>query len=382
MESLVFRTECLFEREDEGMTIVRKGLPETMQAVVCHGPEDYRLEEVPVPQVGPGEVLVRVLAVGICASDAKCYAGAPLFWGDEHREGYCQPPVIPGHEFVGKVVAMGEGAAEEYGLALGDLAISEQIVPCWECRYCRRGQYWMCQVHDIYGFRQRTPGAMAEYAKFPAGALNHKVPGRLKPKQAVYIEPLACAIHAVQRGEIGFGDTVVVAGCGPLGLGMVAAARLKHPARLIALDLQDLRLEVAEMCGADVTLNPSKVDVVEEVFELTDGYGCDVYIEATGHPGGVEQGLRMIRKLGTFVEFSVMGEPVTVDWTIIGDTKELNVHGAHLSPYCYPIAMDMLVEGRVPIDEIVTHQLPLASFLEGFELAAHDPESIKVFLKP
>ena len=176
-------------------------LPKTMRSIICYGPEDYRLEEIPVPQVQPGEVLVRVLGAGICAGDFKCFHGAPLFWGDEHRQGYCQPPVIPGHEFVGEVVALGAGAAEKYGLALGDLAISEQIVPCWECRFCKRGQYWMCDgKHDVYGFRQRTPGAMAEYMRFPADAINHKVPARADTRQAVYIEPLACAIHAVQRG--------------------------------------------------------------------------------------------------------------------------------------------------------------------------------------
>jgi threonine dehydrogenase-like Zn-dependent dehydrogenase len=114
------------------MTTTQFDVPKRMQAVVCHGPQDYRLEEVEVPAVGPGEVLVRVLGAGICAGDAKCFGGAALFWGDEHQGGYCQPPVIPGHEFVGRVVALGEGAAEKHGLALGDLAISEQIVPCWQ----------------------------------------------------------------------------------------------------------------------------------------------------------------------------------------------------------------------------------------------------------
>ena len=140
---------------------------------------------------------------------------------------------------------------------------------------------------------------------------------------AAFIEPLACSIHAVQRGNIEFQDTVVIAGAGPLGLGMIAAARMKQPAQLIAVDLNDARLEMARRCGADIGLNPTKVDVVDEVRKLTDGYGCDVYIEATGHPQAVVDGLHMIRKLGTFVEFSVMREPVTVDWTIIGDTKEL-----------------------------------------------------------
>ena len=357
-------------------------LPKTMPAVVCLGPKDYRLEEVPVPQAGPEEVIIKVSQVGICASDLKCYLGAALFWGDEHRVGYCQPPVIPGHEFVGEVVALGAGAAEKYGLALGDQAISEQIVPCWNCRYCKRGQYWMCQNGDVYGFRKNAPGAMALYMKFPRNAINHKLPRDMKPEHAVFIEPLACSIHAVQRGDIELGDVVVIAGAGPLGLGMVAAAKMKSPGLLIAVDLDDKRLEVARRCGADLGLNPTKIDVVDEVLKLTEGYGCDVYIEATGHPAAVDQGLRMIRKLGTFVEFSVMREPVTVDWTIIGDTKELNIHGAHLGPYCYPLAVAMIQNNMLPMDTIISHQLPLQDFQQGIDLVAAGNKSVKVTLKP
>ena len=363
------------------MSIVGEPLPKSMAAVMCHGPEDYRLEERRVPQPGPGEVLVRVRSTGICASDIKCYTGAPLFWGDAHRPGYCQAPVTPGHEFVGEVVALGEGASEKYGLAIGDYAVSEQITPCWQCRYCRRGQYWMCQIHDIYGFRQSF-GSWAEYMLWPANALNYKVPHDLPLHHAAFVEPLACSIHAVERGDICYQDTVVIAGCGPLGLGMVAASRMKAPERVIALDLNDGRLEVAKKAGADVGLNPSKTDVVEAVRELTEGYGCDVYIEATGHPTAVEQGLHMIRKLGTFVEFSVMRDPVTVDWTIIGDTKELNVHGAHLGPYCYPVAIRMLQEGRLPMEDIVTHRLPLEKFQDGIDAVAAGLTSVKVTLEP
>ena len=365
------------------MTYTSEGaLPKTMQAVVCHNPRDYRLQEWRVPQPAPGEVVVRVKSVGICASDLKCYLVGPLFWGDAHRDGYCQPPVIPGHEFVGEVVALGEGAGAKYNLALGDLAISEQIVPCWNCRFCKRGQYWMCQTGPVYGFRQSAFGAMAEYMLFPANAINYKVPAGIPLQHAAYIEPLACGIHAVDRGNIQFEDVVVIAGAGPLGLGMTAAAHLKHPRLLVVLDMDDHRLEVARACGADLTINPRHTDAVDEIIKLTDGYGCDVYIEATGHPAAVEQGLRMLRKLGTFVEFSVMREPVTVDWTIIGDTKELNIHGAHLGPYCYPVAIDMLVKGLLPMNQIVTHQLPLSAFQEGINLVESGAHSIKVTLTP
>ncbi|MGA7391491.1 MAG: alcohol dehydrogenase catalytic domain-containing protein [Terrimicrobiaceae bacterium] len=364
------------------MSAVAEPLPKSMPAVVAHGPGDYRFEDRPVPKPGPGEVVIKVKSAGICASDIKCFTGAPMFWGDEHRTGYCQPPVTPGHEFVGEVVALGEGAGELYKLEVGDHAISEQIVPCNQCRYCRRGQYWMCAVHDIYGFRQRTFGSWAEYMLFPAGALNYKVPKAIPLHHAVFIEPLACSIHAVERGDIQYQDTVVIAGCGPLGLGMVAAAKMRGAASIIALDLSDDRIEVALRCGADIGINPKSEDAVQKVRDLTDGDGCDVYIEATGHPAAVEQGLNMIRKLGTFVEFSVMREKVTADWTIIGDSKELNVHGAHLGPYCYPVAIRMIEQNLLPMDEIVTHRLPLKDYQKGIDMVVSGLTSVKVTLEP
>ncbi len=357
-------------------------IPKTMRAVVCHGPEDYRMEELPVPQVQPGEVLVRTLSTGVCAGDAKCFAGAPMFWGDANRKAYCEPPVVPGHEFVGEVVALGEGAGEKYGLAVGDRAVSEQVVPCGECRYCRSGDYWMCMPHDIYGFHQNSQGAWADYMKFPAKAINYRLPDGVRPEHGVFVEPLACSVHAVNRGEIGLNDVVVVSGCGALGLGMVAAARLKNPALLIALDLKQDRLDIARKCGADMVFNPAETDVVGEIRGLTEGYGCDVYIEATGAPKSVEQGLLMIRKLGTFVEFSVFREPVTVDWTIIGDSKELNIHGAHCSPYTYPTAIRMIEQGLLPLEDILSHTLPLESYHEGIALTLDGSSSLKVTLQP
>ncbi|MBC7256247.1 MAG: alcohol dehydrogenase catalytic domain-containing protein, partial [Chloroflexi bacterium] len=267
-------------------------LPNTMKAVRVYGVRDYRLEEVPVPTPGPGEVLVKVLASGVCASDVKTYLGARV-WGSAEIAPYIQTPVTPGHEFVGEVVALGEGAAEKYGLQVGDWAVSEQIVPCWQCRFCQRGQYWMCQRHDIYGFiKDRAEGSWAEYMRFPANAINHKVPKEIPAEQAALIEPMACAIHAVERGNIQLGDTVVIAGMGPIGLGMVAVARRKSPGLLIALDMKPHRLQLALEMGADLAIDVSQGDAIQRVLDLTDGYGCDVYIEATGAGPAVGQGLQ------------------------------------------------------------------------------------------
>ena len=135
-------------------------------------------------------------------------------------------------------------------------------------------------------------------------------------------------------------------------------------------------------CGADIALNITQTNVVEYVKDLTDGYGADVYLEGTGHPSAVPQGLNLLRKLGTFVEYSVFKDDVTVDWSIISDDKELDVRGAHLGPHCWPAAIRMLESGRLPMDQICTHQLPLPNFQEGLDLVAEGTKSIKVSLIP
>jgi threonine dehydrogenase-like Zn-dependent dehydrogenase len=357
-------------------------LPETMQAVICHGPENYQLETVAVPRPGPGEVLVKVDAVGICASDLKCYHGAPKFWGDENRPAWAETEVIPGHEFCGTVVQLDQAATDHWGIDVGDRVVAEQIVPCWECRYCLRGQYWMCQPHDMFGFKRRNPGGMAEYMIYSPNSLVHKVASDLPPHHAAFAEPLACSLHAVERAGIHFTDTVVVAGCGPIGLGMIAGARAKSPAHVIALDMAPEKLELAKDCGADIVINIAEEDAVARVKELTDGYGADVYLEGTGHPSAVPQGLNLLRKLGTYVEYGVFGSDATVDWSIISDDKELDVLGAHLGPYCWPAAIRMIESGILPMERICTHQLPLAEFQKGLDLVASGKESIKVSLIP
>ena len=357
-------------------------MPETMQAVVCHGPRDYRLEAVDVPQPGFGEVLVRVEACGICASDLKCYHGAAKFWGDNGRPAWAETEVIPGHEFVGEVVQLDEAAAERFGVGVGDRVVSEQIVPCWSCRYCLRGQYWMCAVHDIFGFKRATPGAMASYMVYPATSLVHKVSKNMPAAHAAFAEPLSCALHGVERAQIAFEDVVVIAGCGPIGLGMVAGAKAKSPGHVVALDTIDHKLDLASACGADTVVNITEQDPLEVVRGLTEGYGADVYLESTGHPSAVGQGLSLLRKLGTFVEYSVFGEDVTVDWSIISDDKALDVRGAHLGPHCWPAAITMIESGQLPMDRICTHQLPVSQFKDGLDLVADGSSSIKVSLMP
>jgi L-iditol 2-dehydrogenase len=305
-----------------------------------------------------------------------------MFWGGNGAAPWVKAPVVPGHEFFGYVEELGEGAAEHFGVAKGDRVIAEQIVPCERCRYCRSGKYWMCEVHNIFGFqREVADGGMAQYMRIPPTAIVHRIPSELPLEDAAIIEPLACAIHAVNRADIQLDDVTVIAGCGPIGLMMVQVAKLKTPKKLVAIDMVDERLALARRYGADVTINPGREDALATIRRLTNGYGCDVYIEATGAPAGAVQGLELIRKLGRFVEFSVFGKDTTADWSIIGDRKELDVRGAHLGPYCYPIAIDLLARGLVTSKGIVTHDYPLERWDEAIAVA-NSLDSIKVLMKP
>ncbi len=350
-----------------------------MTAIVCHGPEDYRVEQIPRPMPGAREMVIRISACGICASDCKCWSGAKMFWGDKP---WVKAPVVPGHEFFGVVDDLGEGAAAHFGVAPGDRVIAEQIVPCDRCRYCRTGKYWMCEVHNIFGFqREVADGGMSDYMLIPTTARVHTIPPEVSLEDAAIIEPLACAIHTVNRGDVQLDDVVVIAGAGPIGLMMVQVARLKTPKKLVVIDMVPERLELARRFGADVTINPKEQDALAIVQGLTEGYGCDVYIEATGSPSGVVQGLSLIRRLGRFVEFSVFGSDTTVDWSIIGDRKELDVRGVHLGPYCYPIATDLLARRLVTSNGIVTHDYAFAQWDEAIKVA-NSLDSIKVLMKP
>ncbi len=356
-------------------------IPKRMQAVVCRGPGDYKLEYVDTPKVSPGDILVKIGACGVCASDIKCYHGAQSFWGGE--EPYVKPPVIPGHEFIGTVVELGLGT-EETGIRVGDKAVAEQIFPCRSCRFCRNGKYWMCERNYVFGFQGGyDDGGFAEYMKYPYGSIMHSVPKDIPDEHAVMIEPLSCAIHAVQRARVELEDVVVIAGMGPLGLCMLQVAKMKSPRKLIALDTREKRLDVAERLGADMVVNVAKEDAVKTVKQATGGYGCDVYIEATGYSSAVPQGLEMLRKLGRMVVFGVFRELATVDWSIIGDRKELDIYGSHLGPYCYPLAIEYISTGKVKVDRIVTHVFPLSDFRKAFEYSEKGLDgAIKVILKP
>lgn len=351
-------------------------IPSTMKALVAYGKGDYRFEtNYPTPECGPDDIIIKTEGCGVCASDLKCEHGAAMYWGGDHQPAWVEPPFIPGHEFLGHIVEVGENIKD---FKIGERVIADQIVPCGECRFCKSGKYWMCQPHAIFGFQKGNNGGMAEYVRFPKTSVISRVPEEIPLTSALLIEPYGCSKHAVDRAQIHNDDIVVISGAGTLGLGMITYARMQNPTKLIVLDMVDNRLEKAKEFGADIVMNPGKEDVVAKVLELTDGYGCDIYIEATGHPSSVVQGLSMIRKLGRFVEFSVFGEPTTVDWSIIGDRKELDLLGSHLSPYCYPFVIENIKSGKLKTNGLITKTFTIEEWETAFDYASGKYGDFKV----
>lgn len=349
---------------------------DTMRAVVAYGIGDYRCEQVPIPKAGPGEAVIRVISAGVCAADKKCFDGSGP-WKPKF-------PCTPGHEFFGEVVELGEGAGDKWGLAMGDKAIAELIIPCRTCHYCYSGLYHLCVNPRIFG--SAIPGGWAEYMLFPSDSTVFKVPSSVGT-EGVLIEPVACAVHAVERIGIGFGDTVVVSGMGPIGLSMLQIAKHKNPRFVVALDVDDRALAVAKRLGADYAFNVSDGAFKDAVRDLTDGLGCHVYLEASGYGGSIENGIDLLRKRGRMMIYGVYSSKVAIDFTQVGEFKELELIGGHLSPNSYPTAIRLIAEGKLDSGSIITHEFALEECMDALRLKAsgakeEDKPAIKVVFIP
>ncbi len=349
-----------------------------MKALRLYGPMNMRLEDVPAPECGPDEMVIRVLGCGICGSDLKNFAGGHE-WNAPPEERFIETPVTAGHEFYGEVVEKGKNVI---GFQLGDLMISEQIIPCGHCRFCESGHYWMCQNLRMYGFQNEANGGFAQYMKIHARGRNHPIPKEFTVEQASLIEPYACSMHAIERAGIGHADVVVISGLGAIGLGMVAMARLALPKLIIGLDLRENRRALAQKFGADLVLDPSACNVGEEIRLLTGGYGCDVYIEAAGSAASVAQGLDAVRSLGRYVQFGVFAKDIVANWNIIGDEKEIDVLGSHIGPYCFDAVIAGIQKGLIPTEGVVTHKFGLEEWDLAYQTAVQDPTAIKVVMTP
>lgn len=322
------------------------------------------------PEAGPGEVLIRVAAAGICGTDMAIYDWAP------RMRARVAPPRILGHEATGRIEALGAGVA---GLAVGDRVSLESHIFCGSCRYCRRGDAHLCQYLGYPGIS--IDGGFADLATVPA-QIARVVPDSLDDKIAAMIEPFGIAVHAcmAQRGVSG--RTVLVNGCGPIGLMTVAAARALGARRILAADPNTLRRNLARTMGADEIVDPADGDVVAAARAMTDGFGVDVAIEYSGVGSGLDAVLAATDRMGDIRLVAGPKQPHAIDVNAVLRTgvSIYGIHGRRLWRD-WDLAVELLAGGQVDIAMLADPVLPLDRAVAGFE-AIKAGQALKPILLP
>ncbi|MFH1647876.1 MAG: alcohol dehydrogenase catalytic domain-containing protein [Chloroflexota bacterium] len=340
-----------------------------MRVAVWYSNRDVRLEERPVPEVGPGELLVRVIASGICGSDV-------MEWYRIDRA-----PLVLGHEIAGEVVEVGEGVTR---YKAGDRVAVAHHVPCNTCHYCLGGNHTACETLRRTSF---DPGGFAECVRLPAINVDRGVfllPDDVSYEEATFVEPLACVRRGQRRAGLRPGQSVLVIGSGISGLLHIQLAKALGAGHITAVDISDYRLGAAKKLGADAVF-PAGEFSPDKLRKENGGWLADLVIVGTGAAAAVGQALASVERGGTVLFFAPTGPGVTVPLSIndvfwrTDVTLTTSYAGA---PADYAAALKLVQARRLPLGEMVTHRLTLGETGRGFELVAGAGESLKVIIEP
>jgi len=335
------------------------------RAAVMHGPHDVRLEDVPVPDPGPREVLVEIRAVGVCGSDVHYY--------EEGRIGsfVVEEPLILGHESMGTVVALGEDATKH---EVGERVTLEPGVPDGTCRECRAGRYNLCPNVRFFA----TPpidGAFTNYVSINED-FAFSLPDSLSDNAGALMEPLSVGIWACKKGGVTAGDHVLVTGAGPIGLLAMQVAFAQGATEVTLTDVADERLQMGRRLGATRGLN-----VAEEPLDES-GLEADVLIECSGNERALGEGIRSVRPAGTAVVVGMgPNEEASVPLAFV-QTSEIWLTGTFRYANTYPTAIDLAASGKVDLDAMVTSHFGLPETAEALEASGKDPANVKPMVIP
>jgi L-iditol 2-dehydrogenase len=336
-----------------------------MKAVVFERVGEMAIRDVGTPSPGPEEVLMSVEAAGICGTDKHIFSG-------KYTAKY---PLIPGHEYAGRIVAVGEDVT---GLKVGDLISVDPNITCGRCPYCQRGKTHLCLNLEALGVTRA--GGFAEYSLVPAQQA-YLLPDTVSAEEGALIEPLACAIHGLHMGRVAAGDTVVILGGGTMGGLLMQLARNAGAAQvLVAEPIAGRRKKLAEL-GADVVMNPLTDDVLATIHTL-DPEGADVVYEAAGRPDTAQQAIGLARRGGTVVFFGCV-EPehdIKVNPAMMND-RELTICGSFNNPFTHRAAVDLVSTGRIKVEPFVSRRFALDEFPEAFDYFGA-PDSYKLMIIP
>lgn len=362
-------------------------MKQTCRAVVLEAPGRLTVRELPVPDVGPDDALLRIELAGVSGTDYQWYRGIV----------HLPMPIILGHQILGRIARIGERAAGRYHVDVGDRVVVQSSIRCEACEYCIRGDYQFCENRRSYG--TTTPvtvppglwGAYAEYLYLAPGSLVHKI-GEVVPAE---VAVMTCAVIANtigwvrQIGQVSVGDTVVVQGVGQEGLAAVVAARESGAALVVATGLsRDAeRFVLARELGAHVTVDVEWEDPVEVVRDLTRGRMADVVVELSGSPRAIVLSIDLVRKMGTIVQAGLTHDDTGVTLPVNRIAfKQIRFQGVltHQIRYVLP-ALRLIESGRYPLHKLVTHRFPMreaeqALLAVGGEVPGEYP--IKAVLRP
>jgi L-iditol 2-dehydrogenase len=345
-----------------------------MKAAVYRGPDRMVIEELPSPEVGPGELLVRVHTCGVCGTDLK-----------KIHYGLVEPPRVFGHEIAGTVAAVAAGETE---WQVGDRVVVQHHVPCGDCFYCRRRLYASCPVYKRTGLTagfEPAGGGFSEYVRVLPFARRGivRIPDAVSFETASFLEPLNTVLKGVQTARVEPGETALVIGQGPIGLLFTQALR-ERGLQVIATDLFAPRREVAVRFGA-VAVDPSATDVPALCREHTEGRGADLAVVAVASTAVIPGALAAIRPAGRVLLFAQtrLGEEAQVDvgQVCMLEKALLGSYSADLD--LQPLAAELLFSGRIQVEPLITHRFPLQQISEALGVASHPgPESLKVVVQP
>lgn len=343
-----------------------------MKALLLTEYKHLEVTEMPEPELGANDVLISVKACGICGSDIHGYDGS---------SGRRIPPLVMGHEAAGVVARVGDNVQQ---VSVGDRVTFDSTVYCGECHFCRRGDINLCDQRRVLGVScgdYRQHGAFAEYVLVPQH-ICYQLPENLAFEHAAMIEAVSIAVHAANRTPVTLGDTAVVVGSGMIGLLTIQAIRLAGCARVIAVDLDDDRLEIARQLGADETLNAGSCDVPAEVARLTGGRGADVVLEVVGATPTVKTAIESARKGGSVTLVGNLAPQVEVPLQSIV-TRELSLFGTCGSKGEYPACIELLQRGAIQVEPLITAKTTLEDAPGWFDrLYAGEQGAMKVIVQP
>ena len=345
-----------------------------MKALVYHGPGDRRWDTVDDPSIAdPGDVIVRIDSSTICGTDLHILKGdVPTV----------QPGTVLGHEAVGTIEEVGRGVST---FAVGDHVLVSCITSCGSCRFCKEGRYGQCLGGGGWIFGNLIDGLQAEYARVPfADNSVHKVPAGLTDEQVLFLADILPTSYevGVLNGVLRPGDVVAIVGAGPIGLAAMLTAQLFTPGHIVAIDLDDGRLEAAGRFGADVTVNNGTQDAVAAVMELTDGLGADVSIEAVGVPESFELAVDLVRPGGHVANIGVHGSPATLHLEKLW-IRDVTVTTGLVDTFSTPQLLALVASGRLDPTLFATHRFALGDTMEAYDVFADAKNShaLKVVLE-